>query len=85
MPGDFGGSQLRSEEIPHNLVVALAVHPQLHGFAGLDSEAPVVRGPSFSVRGIRIDDHAIHVENQCQTRLYRHMPDEFNSLSNQFK
>src|SRR5258706_3272910 len=36
--GDLGVSQAWAEEIPHDFVVALAVHPLLHGFAGLDTE-----------------------------------------------
>src|SRR5437764_15289918 len=59
---------MRSQEIPHDLIVALAVHPLLHGFVSLYAETPTIDAPGPAVDRIGIDDHPIHIENDRQPR-----------------
>ena len=84
VPGGLFRSQTRTEEVPNDFVITLAVHPLVHGFAGLDSEAAVVSRPGFPVYPVRIENHAIHVEDEREPSVDRHTSEDFNSLSSQF-
>jgi len=64
--GNLGGGETIPIEIPDDVVVALTQVALLHRRGHLQSEASVENLPSLAMHRMGIDDHAIHVEDQCQ-------------------
>ena len=61
----MGVAQL-AEDLAHDVVIAFAEHGPFN-FAGINVELSQISAPGDGVRGVRVDDHSVEVENQRQS------------------
>jgi hypothetical protein len=63
---DFRRIQIVAEKPADDGVVSLSVHELVHLLSGFQAVTAIENHPGLAVHGVRVNKHAIHIENQSQ-------------------